>query len=558
MKLLKRSESIDLSIADIWVGVFLFVLFAVSNIQHQGGYIGDEVFHMYRFLYFFEELRNGRLPFYYNYTCMGYGYGSPFFYGHILFYFYTPIYLIFGLGSFVPICHLFVLFGSYFFSRMLFKRLRVCNERFGAILYTTGTYFVMTFLCNTMLACAVAQTLGLLFICYCIDFFRDGKHILRSVVIFALIVGTHTITSVIMVVCAITICIYYFRWSRVKSYFLYLAFHALVSLYFACNLLYHYKVDFEVGSLNGIISESNTNYHLSNHIVGLDFDGYFTICSIGTFILCSVLFIERLRKKKVSRKELVLAVGLVMGVVLSVSAVFKPLLGQTFLQFSFRYMPYLVVLFYALALREEITKKWIKVTVIVESVILSFVIIFSLNISDWDRALSDMNIDSSYLYIGNGEYLTSLDIGVTNHLTEGIGVAYVNGEPVQGDLGIRGQRGTEYQRCCALNYDLRGIAPVDTISSTGVFSIEGDFHIGDRVVFPKFHYNGYQCNAGEVYEGEYDLCEVICDKDCVQIELKYKHPIWLVIVDCISVFCALFAFMLSYTPLGRKAGLVDV
>lgn len=555
----------NLSVADMWVCIgLLFFLWARLNYEDLGAVGGDIGFHYNRFLYFQTELMSGRLPFYYNYTLAGFGYGSSFFYGHWLFYLILPFEYLFGYKGFVGFHFVIYLFGGYFFNRKLMRVLHVKEERFASFLLALGPYFMWCFGYCCMLPCMVAQVLGILFLAYCVEFFRDKKNCWKPAIIFFIICGTHTIMAVLLTVASILVCIYYFDKKRLKDYIKFAIAHALVALYFGLNLLYHYDSHFAVNKISANIGQwldRTLVWNMSPSVV-LFFSGS-TYCvpffDILTLVLLVVLVVKRYKSKEpIKLKERVLFYACLLISILSTLYIFGYYFGGWFVgQFSFRFMTYVIIFFVVFALRKQIVgTKW-KVIVGIGCVAYSFFILCTLQLKQAD-------LGWSFNEIANGEYLDESCYNQTElgeYVNKLINKVEVNGEfvkPYHIDYGL------------VFTNDNKGLVErVDNLKqgngySTGVLEVYDTFASGDIVVFPKFYYRGYECTAISersletiqvpVTKSAHGMCQIEIPSgfEAKELRLYYSHPWFLILVDIISNGVFILYIVLAIIDGGRK------
>lgn len=558
-----QSWSKQFSTQDIFILVFIMLMVSVRIIyQTQAigckiGELGDELFLWYRFKYFYIELYSGRLPIYYNYTFYGLGFGSSFFYGHYIFYLLLPAYWLGGVNGFFFSYYFLILVCAYFFSRALMRRCGVKHDRFIAFLFITSSYFTTTYFTNTMISCLLAMVCSFLFLAYCIDFFRDGKNGFKATCVFFIIVGQHTITSVIALACCIVVFAYYYRSYRIRSYLWFLVANGISVAYFVLNLLYHYESDFLVKDINEQFA--SLDYYLSNNIdsflrfsapesvvAPMGIGAYFTIT---LFIFLTGWSLYRIVTGETKFKErLILYICIVlMGI--SNFYVFLYLEEHTvvfFGQFPYRYLLFVYLYVFVFATKGHDFYKWVYPVLIVISVVST--LIFSHGIS----GKPDEYVDS-YRYIGNGEYLTSKCINFeesSKFYNEHIGyVTNQNGEKFDLNTGVMKSEGSS-------DFDMYKEWEDNDIpfKTTGIMSAEGTFKKGDTLIFPKIYYKGFTSDYGEVTVTDHQLCQLTVAEDTNVVNLYYTHPKWLWIVCLVSNiwFILLFVgiiFRLKYIEL---------
>ena len=464
-------------------------------------------------------LQDGNLPFFYYNDFNGVGYGSAFFYGHLTLYPFLPL-LYLGTDVFLKFYILFVLTLTYLGVCSLSKRFTEDYKLIG-VLYMSSVFSIMTFVSYGMYSNFFGVALGFFFIARCIDFFRDKKSFIPSSILFFLILNTHMITAVLCFIFSIIICVLYFNKTQLRNYFKFAGVTVILCLYNIVNMLYHLS-SLSLSNSNSfkdVISDGAYMFYSSSvPYGGLSFSVIFNKISNNGFKqlnflilgVCLVLLIKR-RKSLTSKEKFALLSYLVLTII-SIQQIWFLLFSNINnpIQFSMRYIPYILVVFLIICFRD--TKSRLLISICLLSCLPELVLA-----SIFTSPASSNVYDSFQNQVMNGEYLDSSFV-------------WSKEEFLSLSSEVSDTDGNSYEY--SIDKD-KLYVELPSIKTTDI-----------TLTLPKLYYIGYEFHSLYI-EDETQGLSLECTKgysqfitvtvpssctDCFFV-LEYKHPFVLVVLD---------------------------
>lgn len=478
-------------------------------------------------------LRDGNIPWFYYNDFFGVGYGSSFFYGQLTLYPFLPFLLIsekLFLGIYFIIALIIHFIGVYRLTKKI-----TTNYKFITFLYFTSTFTFTLFCFIKMYACIMGISLSILFISFCIEFFRDKKSSIPASLIFFLILNTHLISALLSFIICVIIMIYYLEKNKIIDYIKFALVTIVLCSYFIINFIYHSNVIDNISEINRYIytNTSISSYlNLANFPFGLLFNSLINTNFTGLYLfnltlfgVSLFLFLKNFKKNKL-RINLLLFLSIFI-IILSTTKIwlwFNLNVFLTPIQFSFRFLPY-ILLFILIVLFSRFNNKYYKL-------MLGLVMLISLCIlpSKFNYS-NNLNMKANLIdtYIGNGEYLSSDFSYDFETFLDKINIIIDSNDNIY-------------------NYS----------ENKGIISFNIETNKEIQVMIPKLYYNGYvaYCNNQklQVNWGESQFLEINIPKDMSgTIYVYYNHPIWLIFLALFSLgFFVILIFNLIYVKLNKK------
>lgn len=470
-------------------------------------------------------IKEGNIPFFYYKDFKGVGYGSSFFYGHLTLYPFLPFLLsdeITFLFVYICVAYIVNFIGAYMLARRLTK-----NYKFVTIMYMSSTFMFMFVLYIHMFVNLMGVGLGFIFLSYIIDYMREesSKSLILSGLFYFLLINTHLLTSFICFLCCVMLLVYYFNKERLKSYLRLALYIIIICSYYIANFLYHISALNDLGEINRFILGSDNTIrnkfsislfpfeYLGKCILRIDNTG---LCILDIIILAFMLVLFFKNRKSFSKKhKLLLLVGVFL-LIFSLSPVWNWFNLEVYMlpfQFSFRYLPFLLIVMYCLIL-DKVKNKDLRTFMCSWSIFYLFIIMLvkiSIHIPLYDK------YESIGKYTGNGEYVTDRFI-CTQSEFELLSTRIIDEDNIF-------YKYTEQ--------DGKLIFSVNTDKDT-------------YLTLPKLYYKGYVAylnNKDElrIDEGYSQFIKVYVPQGSNgTIYCYYKHPAWLILLD---LFCLIIVFM---------------
>lgn len=302
------------------------------------------------------------IMFFYN-DINGVGYGSTFFYGYLTLLPFLPFvnmgYDIF-FNSYFVVTGLIFCFGALYFTKKFTK-----NYVYIVTIYLLSTFVTEMFFTVSLITNYFAQGIGFLFLGFCVDFFRDRKHLLLVSFSFYLLLNTHLITSLVCFLCCIVIWFYYFDKKRIKEYLLLFVTTLVFCWFYFYNFFVHFDKNMYFNSitLDRLINNAEKKEpmffgtpliffdYLFFELFNLDnLNGYSIIGPTVFFISLLVVYLNR---KYFHKIDYVIIFMFFIGVIVGVYPIWKVIMNKTNIavQFPMRFMFILLLLFLIVCFR---------------------------------------------------------------------------------------------------------------------------------------------------------------------------------------------------------------
>lgn len=512
-----------LSKYDIFAVVsIIFILIHIVNIDSFS--INSDFYFLYnRAKQMLDCIMDGNIPFFYYNDFNGVGYGSAFFYGHLTLYPFLPFVLL-GEDIFIKMYVLVVLILTYLGVSYFSKRF-TNNYKLVGVLYMCSVFTLQLYIITGMYANLLGTALGFFFLAKCVDFFRGNKSFVPCSILFYIIFNTHLISSVLCFICSVVSCILYFDKKRIKEYLKFTLLTVALCSYNILNMLYHFKnLDFNVLTFTQDSISSNGLFMFYSNFIpfgGIPFSMLFNSISnngfrqLNFFILGVCLFLLIKRRKSVTRKEKIALTLYVLLTVISIQQVWFLVFSDinNLIQFSFRYMPYLLVVFLIICFRKVDSKILVTLCLLF---CLPELLLASVSISsEGSKVYTDLESQ-----VVNGEYLdSSFNWDIDEFLDLSSSVKDLDGNNYS------------FTKVKNKTYVTLPVNKTNDIVLT----------------LPKLYYNGYKfysLNDGntqsfKVAKGYSQFISVTIpksNKDSYFV-LEYVHPYRLIILDTVCIIC---------------------
>lgn len=523
----------------IWFGVVLFaVLLVLCN-------DGKEKNCDFQFLYnracqMLNCIKDDKIPFFYYNDLFGVGYGTAFFYGHLILY---P-FLVFannGISSFMNVfivCNVVFMFVSMDFFAKRFTN----NHKLIAFLGLTSTFSIEYMLSWGNFSSIFTICVSFLFLSFCVDFFRDAKSFLPACISFFVILNGHLVTALISFILCVLFLFYYFDYNRLKNYISFALTTSLLCSYILVNIAYH-KVDlkFRLDEINeGLMkvmlrpSGKSMVHECLDKVLILNSmflwrlrlkTNWYSLLSPFIFLLLLICYIRTRKFYKFCIKDLIFIIPAIGGVVLGINPIWELFnidVHLTLIQFPTRYFYYIVLGILIYCIRFLFIAKKLNFCLILYSLFM-VCCIFGLKYN------TDYKLHDSDNIIVNGEYLDKSFIwsGKTFNTMRS---------------QVTDETGKKYK------YHINKDKVIITVPE----------HTDDlTLTFPKLYYRGYRLTGEDntsfkVEMGKSQFIKSNIGKYHGKLVLQYVHPAWLVALDFITLFSALiltiYCLLRRYRP----------
>ena len=494
-------------------GIFLVLLYTLLMITRSDELVNSDASFLWnRMCQVVDCFKDGIYPFLYYNDFEKVGYGSSIFYGQLTLFPFIPIALQ-GESQFITSYFMIACFLNYFGACSLAKRFTKHHNVIG-FLYLSSPLMFMLLLCTQLYPCYMGVGLGLFFLASCIDIFRDNKSSYKAVLFFILLFNTHLITTLVCFIICVFICMYYFDKTRIKNYFKFFCLSVFISLYNIFNYIIHIRSLRGESSYFDFYSDKYAIFVLSNFpFKDLIFYEYpSNTLFLGTLVLLCWIFV--FFKYKVSKKERFIHIILLLGIVVGVKPLWSLLCSYCNIpiQFPIRYLPFIAVFLLILVLR-RFKSLFLMYSLVFVSLI--SVCVSSLTISPQESSTLTYDGNDSFIYVGNGEYLSKNFI--FNYDTF-----------KKYSSTVIGDDNNTY------SYKLdKNKLIVDLSNNTS-----------KTITVPKLYYNGYVAedssgNRLKCTEGYSMFTEIDVDGFNGELQVYYKQPIYL-------VFLLIFDYILGF------------
>ena len=474
---------------------------------------------------------DGNLPFFYYNDFLGVGYGNSFFYGDLTI---TPFAFLFEdsnirMKIFILVTLVLLTLGVRTFTKRFTN-----NYKFISFMFL-GTFLITRFILNTYLIANIyAIAIGLFFLSYCVDFFRDNKSSTKASILFFLLMNTHLVTSIICFIGCVCIFIYYYNKERWKEYIRFALRTCLICSYIIVNMLYHADIIGRTKDINLTMLESGGISQFTLTFGGFggvlirtlteEYKGF----GIANLITMGILIVLLVKYKYTIKNKIVL-LGVFISLILSQNIVWVSLFKviDIPIQFPIRFLPFTILVLYVIILRKVDSKKLSKTLLIITCLEIISLLILSIS-TDGEKK------DRTFNYIGNGEYLS------TEFVMNKVDFELNSNRVID-------NTGKEY------NYrieDEKLIIEIDNITKDTVIQA------------PKLWYKGYVCYALvdnkpiessvlrrnlDVTQGKGQWCNIRVSHFSGEIVLEYIHPYWLQILWVFTGFIVVYLIIMEIT-----------
>lgn len=534
----------------IGLSMFIVLMCSLTLVTHKTYQANsDAIFLWNRIDNLLDCLKDGNYPFLYYNDFLGVGYGSSIFYGQLTLVPFIPFALCgrteFTMMFFIVTCTLNI-WGMYSLAKRFTKDCALVS-----LLYISSPLMFCLLLQTSLYANLYGVGIGLFFISACMDFFRDGKNYYKPTILFILLFNTHLITTLICFLICVSIFIYYFNKNRVKDYIKFCSLCMFISLYNICNYISHSSSLKDMSSLGVDFDLDIFKYFILSTIpVNELFCANLTsgVLFIGISILLTWLFV--LFKCKISKKELVIHLSILLGVVIGIKPIWVKINQVVVIPFQFpiRYLPFLLGVVLILIVRRV---KFNKV-----KILLSIFSVISFTFTCMVIQFEDSYVVTSYdtdVHIDCDEY-TKLDPDLASEIFNDYGFSlekvngikffdlYIgNGEYVSSDFVLDADVFLKYSKNVLGNdnksypYKLQKDKLIVDLSN----------NTSKTITVPKLYYYGY---VAKTSDGKYLNCAegysmfTSINVEGIQdtIEVYYRQPIWLVLIlildYCLGVY----------------------
>lgn len=465
-----------------------------------------------------ECIIDGNYPFFYYNDFGGAGYGSSIFYGQLTLVPFLP-FLFVGDKVFLY-AYLLVALLLQYFGVCCFSKRFTAHYRGTSLLYLGSTYSVY-FICETTLYPNIlGVAIGFFFLAFCVDFFRDRKSFISASICFLLLVNTHLITSVICFIGCVFFLLMYFDVKRMKEYLLFALTTVILCLYNILNILYH--ID-SVRELDDIAFIASTGFSMAdNPIRGVLFNTvsgsprnglpYMNILMFTVIVLCLSMY-------KKSKREVVALCIIVISMILGCNHIWAWLLERLplFIQFPYRYVPFILVGLYLISFRKHSSKLLFKILLLVCTFEVSFGLYFGLCINHDNPNIGEPK--DHFNEIGLGEYINS-------SFDRTFKVYDIMNEKKA--------------------YDFSTDTVYDYIQNKDEVIIDLRDNNSDKVTIFKLFYRGYKAyivsdtknydiiSEVPISQGISQFIEINTENIDDFVMIRYEQPVWLVLILCID------------------------
>lgn len=494
----------------------------------------DITFLVNRAVQMLDCIKDGHVPFFYYRDFGGVGYGSAFFYGHLTLYPFLPVLAIGGKIAFVYVYIAVMYVIAFTGVRQVASRF-TNNSNFISVIFMGSTLMFEIVCMVRMQANNMGMALAYWYIAFAIDLFRNRDRekrnsIFKAAIVFFLIINTHLLTAFICFCFTVVIMIYYFDKLSIVRYLKFAVLTVAMCSYFVANFLYHAAQINDISNINNFVLKSLSVYDFNAPYIGsLEYSvitGKFAglaIMDVITTIILIIFIIKGWKTKKIKLK--LLQIFAIAGIIIGFNPIWKWLnlkIVMLPLQFSFRYIVYLMLFFYIFAFGKvnhdfKLFMQWYTVL---------YLAVFIASFGFGEKVNEYKQLDGQ---IGNGEYVSERFICNENEFLE-------MSTEVTDDTGRKYKYKTDGR-------------------SVSVKVKNGQQQI--RLTIPKLYYKGYRAFLDgkklRVTEGKSQfVCVEVPSGAHGTIKVYYKHPIWLIVWDG---FClVLVIFITAIVRKGEKYG----
>ena len=508
--------------------IIYFIIFATimfKDIQNAG----DLMFHKNRLEQIKYNLSTGYDVSYFYNDFYGTGYGSSFFYGNLTLIPFALFNVEIGIKLYILVTFILLIVGTYQFVKVFTIQNRyfvtfmiLCSEFFLYDRYTGNTY-----------PNYLAFALSMLCLAEAVKYFRDKNKKSGYVMClyYFLIVNTHFLSAIFTAVALIIVCLWYFDKARIKDYLKYIGIVLLLIGYNIVNILYHSDVlSADVtNEINQKLLSSDLHIAKEFNITNLAYT-YLHSCPLFTFNLILLILTIIVTYKKILKKQMKVRHYVLFATILVLALIGTPIIWQTitqkfyiFFQYPIRYGYYILPVVYIYFFRNTPIKlKTIsKIVVVITTLVYMF---FGLRL--YYKPLNDLG-----KYIGNGEYLNTLDI-------------------------LQDREDFNYNRTHIVNLTDKEEQISYENYGNGIkfdYKVHNDFTV---LQIPKLYYRGYvaeDVNTHQQYEvlmGKNQWINiVVTDSDKHTFYVHYQTPLFLYVLRYISF--TIFMTILGYLIISR-------
>lgn len=470
-------------------------------------------------------IKDGQVPFFYYNDFGGVGYGSSFFYGQLTLYPFLPLLLISKLTfiyGYITVMTVLVIAGVRQVCKRFTDKYDFITLMFMACPLTFEIIVIIRMYPNNM-----GMAFTLCFIAYVIDFFRDNKKnsFIKASLLFYLIINTHLLSAAIAFIITVVLMVYYFDKHRIKDYFKFAVFTALICSYWIINFLYHSSSINDVQDINKFVLSHLSIYDFSfpysgpleQLVITGKFSGLTIIDWLVAIVLLVLLFKGTLHTKiKLNILKIILIVLLISGLnpiwkILNLNVYITPF------QFSFRYLVYIMLTMYILAFSKIKTHEF-RLFISSYAIIYMVTFILAFGLGETEKMDEYTQLDA---YIGNGEYV-SKDFTCTEKEFSVL------------SSQVSDNNGNKYDYHIDKNKVI-------------VNKLQTDKNI--KLTVPKLYYRGYIAKGGHgeklnVSSGTSQFISVdIPAGFSGKMEVYYRHPLVLKLLDLICIMLVLIIYI---------------
>lgn len=448
------------------------------------------------------------------------GYGDAFFYGWLTLLPFIPVYKYLGSVNFLFAYQMvagLVLFAGLFMIADRFTRDKrgILSVLFLVQPISYASYFLLSLL-PFVLGCGLC----LIFLSFCIDFFRDRKSFIPACIVYYIIFNTHLLSAILGFIGCALLFLLYFDKLRIKEYALFCLVCLLLCLWNVLQILYYISSYMSNGL--DINNGFDDNHLMTSCLTKYSVTGLYGVAKgkgIVVFnILTQIVVLFCLCKKKSVREKIVLCLFMVVIV-----ASFFPVWSfinshiNTIIQFPFRIFVYVFFGIMLMSLKD--VKRWV-LRVLFSTSLVPFFIFMMVSVANVGGSnLNEYEVngdiyvqedefsikDKLFGYIGNGEFLPSnMDFTFKEALSES---AY-------------GNDGSKYD----FEYDRQ----------SGILSVDLSENRSKSVEINKLWYMGYKSNAGKCFQSDNGYVEVGVEGFTGELEVWYEYPVILRVMFILS------------------------
>ena len=501
----------------------LFICFISYGFCHLNSFSSDEYFLWSRFRSIIDCIKDGNYPYYYYSDFAGVGYGVSFFYGQLTLFPFLLLPFLYERNNFLQAYMLVTLVLTYA-GCCSFAKNYTKNYKDISILFMVSCLYI-TF---RIPANKFAFGLSLLFLSYCVKFFRGKGNYIQTSLLFFLVLNTHLISALFSFLGCFVLFIIYFDRERIEEYVRFFITSLFLCLYNIANMLYHSTgLDFgghENLSDRDLFSSSSlvlSQLPFTSYLLRLKLSGLFNVSGSGVMILAVALFslyyLYKRRNNLGVAEKIVVALFFV-SVFISEKSVWSLIydVSHPIFQFPTRFLLY-VLLFYLIVCFRKADIKYIRIL----SVVCLVDAVLGFGFMTYDSSRPDKpesqwdSFDTAMYEVENGEYLEGSFVWNLDYFKDKASNVYVNNE-----------MNLEYTE------------------NNGRLEITVPEHDENWVLtVPKLYYRGYVSSYGKLYDGNDQFIRVdIGDEDGL-LYVYYKHPLFLIVLHILTILLVIYLIM---------------